>query len=82
MFEAPTVEIVLQILMLAPPGKWIAQTPIPDQTLESREIRLEGREKELLLGFVRRMLQWLPEQRPSADDLWGDPFLNEVYRET
>ena len=37
-------------------GTWIAETPIPSQTLESREIRLQGRDQELLLGLMRKIL--------------------------
>ncbi|SPO04717.1 uncharacterized protein DNG_07402 [Cephalotrichum gorgonifer] len=60
-------------------GTWIAATPIPDQTLDRRETRLEGKEKELLLNLARKILRWLPEERPSAEDLFEDPFLNQ-YR--
>ncbi|KAH7329486.1 kinase-like domain-containing protein [Stachybotrys elegans] len=56
-------------------GNWIAATPIPDQSLESREIRLEGRDKELLLRLARKILRWLPEDRPSAEDLFEDQFV-------
>lgn len=59
-------------------GNWIAATPIPDQTLESRETRLEGAEKKLLLALVRKMLRWLPEERPCAETLIEeDEFLNQ-----
>lgn len=56
-------------------GNWIAKTPIPSQTLESREIRLEGRDRELLLRLMRKILCWLPEDRPSAEDLYNDGFI-------
>lgn len=56
-------------------GKWIAETPIPDQTLETRENRLEGKDKELLLALARKILCWLPEERPTAEDLFEDEFL-------
>lgn len=58
-------------------GNWIAATPIPDQTLESRETRLEGKDKELLLALSRKILRWLPEERPSAQDLYEDEFLTQ-----
>ncbi|KAI1839814.1 hypothetical protein JX266_013972 [Neoarthrinium moseri] len=58
-------------------GKWVASTPIPDQTLESRETRLEGNDKELLLILARKILRWLPEERPSAEDLYEDEFLTQ-----
>ncbi|GAB0139051.1 hypothetical protein EsDP_00007267 [Epichloe bromicola] len=56
-------------------GNWIASTPIPQQTFESREGRLEGKDKELLLALVRRILCWLPDDRPSAQDLFENEFL-------
>lgn len=51
--------------------------PILDKTLEAREKRLEGKDKELLLRSVRKMLRWLPEERSSAEDLFDDEFLNQ-----
>ncbi|KFG79145.1 protein kinase-like protein [Metarhizium anisopliae] len=61
-------------------GNWIASTPIPDQSLESRETKLEGKEKQLFLTFVRKVLCWLPEDRTSADGLYNDEFLNGYIR--
>ncbi|GAB1314585.1 EKC/KEOPS complex subunit BUD32 [Madurella fahalii] len=58
-------------------GNWIAKTPIPKQTIESRERRLQGKDKELLIALVRKMLCWLPEDRPTAEDLFDDEFLNQ-----
>ncbi|KEZ39044.1 hypothetical protein SAPIO_CDS10422 [Scedosporium apiospermum] len=63
-------------------GNWIAATPIPDQTLESREIRLEGKDKELLLTFVRKILRWLPEERPSAEGIFEHEFLTQHYEKS
>jgi hypothetical protein len=54
-------------------GNWIASTPIPDQTSESRVTRLDGQAKVVLLTFARKILQWLPEDRASARDL-TDPL--------
>jgi len=36
---------------------------------------LEGKDKEEFLIFVKMMLQWLPEQRKSAEELLDDPWL-------
>ncbi|KIV97852.1 hypothetical protein PV10_01557 [Exophiala mesophila] len=58
-------------------GNWIAPTPIPDQTLEIREKRHVGREKELLLALARKILRWLPEDRPSAEELFEDEYLKQ-----
>ncbi|EPE02639.1 protein kinase [Ophiostoma piceae UAMH 11346] len=61
-------------------GNWIASTPIPDQTLEIRETKLKGEEKQQLLAFVRKVLCWLPEDRKSADQLYRDAFVNGYER--
>jgi phosphoserine phosphatase len=60
-------------------GNWIASTPIPDQTFESREVRLEGLDKDLLAAFARKVIRWLPEERMSAAELLeeGDGFLTQ-----
>ncbi|KAI1169967.1 kinase-like domain-containing protein [Nemania sp. FL0916] len=60
-------------------GNWIAATPIPQQSLESREKRLEGKDQELLLRFVRKILCWLPDDRPAAQDIFEDEFLVQHY---
>ena len=69
------------MLSLTIKGNWIAATPIPDQTLESREIRLEAKDKELLLVLARKILRWLLEERPSAQDLYEDEFLTQFVTE-
>ncbi|RMZ85271.1 hypothetical protein DV738_g375, partial [Chaetothyriales sp. CBS 135597] len=58
-------------------GNWIAATPIPEQTLEMRETRhpVGSREKQLLLALARKILRWLPEDRPTAEDLFEDEYL-------
>ena len=62
-------------------GNWIAATPIPDQTLESRETRLQGSDKKLLLVLVRKILRWLPDERPCAEELIEeDEFLNQTRK--
>ena len=58
-------------------GNWIAKTPIPNQTLETRETRLEGRDKEQLLNLARKILRWLPEERSSVGELYKDEWLNQ-----
>ena len=62
-------------------GVWIATTPIPNQTLESREMRLKGKDRELLLALVRKILRWLPEDRPSAEELFEDEFILQFMNE-
>ncbi|KAI4749956.1 protein kinase [Aureobasidium sp. EXF-12344] len=58
-------------------GNWIGTVPIPNQTLETCEDRLLGKDKELLLQLVRKVLRWVPEERPSAEGLFDDEFLNQ-----
>ena len=36
---------------------------------------MAGEEKALFLNFVRKMLQWLPEDRETAKELRNDPWL-------
>ncbi|KAI1427221.1 kinase-like domain-containing protein [Xylaria sp. FL1777] len=56
-------------------GNWIAATPIPKQSFKTRERRLEGKDQELLLEFAQKILRWLPEDRPAAQDIFEDEFL-------
>ena len=59
-------------------GKWRGAAEVPKGTLEEAEKRLEGEEKKLFLGFVRKMLKWKPEERSSAKDLLDDFWLSRV----
>jgi hypothetical protein len=43
--------------------------------LECTITTLSGEDKRLFLQFVGRMLRWLPEDRASAQELLGDPWL-------
>jgi len=56
-------------------GKWKGEAPIPDITLETAERRLEGEEKANFLIFMRKMLQWQPEDRGSCRDIFYDEWL-------
>jgi non-specific serine/threonine protein kinase len=58
-------------------GAWIAhgEEPIPNISLEAREKRLTGEEKELFVASVRSMLKWMPEERYTAKQLLEHPFL-------
>ncbi|GAB1209484.1 hypothetical protein APSETT445_008263 [Aspergillus pseudonomiae] len=58
-------------------GEWKQAIEIPTgTTLERSEEFLEGRNKEMFIGFMRGMLQWRPEDRKTAKDLLQDPWLN------
>lgn len=52
-----------------------ASTSIPSRSLEDSEKRLEGQSKALFLQFIRKMLQWEPEKRPTAAELLENPWL-------
>lgn len=51
---------------------------MPKRTsLEESEERLEGSNKETFLDFVRKMIQWRPEDRQTARQLLeSDEWLN------
>ena len=44
-------------------------------SLEEEEENLEGKEKVIFLQFLRKMIQWVPEERKSAKELMVDPWL-------
>ncbi|KAK2786958.1 hypothetical protein FQN53_005904 [Emmonsiellopsis sp. PD_33] len=63
-------------------GNWRGLAPIPDINLEKLEQRLTGDDKDLFLHFVKRMLCWMPEQRPTAEEAIFDPWLMEGLFDT
>lgn len=44
-------------------------------------MRLKGQDRDLLLALVRKILRWLPEERPSAQDLFEDEFIVQFMAE-
>ncbi|KAK4983622.1 hypothetical protein LTR50_007105 [Elasticomyces elasticus] len=58
-------------------GNWRGLVPIPEANLEQLERRLQGEDKDGFLQFVRRMLCWMPEARPTAGEIIFDPWLME-----
>jgi serine/threonine protein kinase len=46
-----------------------------DVRVEDTILFLEGEDKRLFLDFIRKMLQWLPEDRATARELLEDPWL-------
>lgn len=69
-------------------GTWRDVVPMPNISLEAAEERLQGEEKELFLTFLRKMLQWRPEDRKGIQDVFMDEWLlddlikaGEVVRE-
>ncbi|CEJ80084.1 Putative Protein kinase-like protein [[Torrubiella] hemipterigena] len=63
-------------------GNWLGSVPIPDQSFEQRATQLKGPDKELMLNLFRKALQWLPEDRPTAEELAFDDWLMEAYMES
>ncbi|KAJ5121691.1 uncharacterized protein N7515_009652, partial [Penicillium bovifimosum] len=57
-------------------GQWKASEVIPRISLEDSEEYLEGLNKQMFTQFVRKMLQWDPDERQSARELLTDPWLN------
>ncbi|KFZ01198.1 hypothetical protein V501_10147 [Pseudogymnoascus sp. VKM F-4519 (FW-2642)] len=48
---------------------------LADLNLGDSTPSLQGEEKKLFLEFVGKMLRWVPEDRLTATDLLGDPWL-------
>lgn len=63
-------------------GNWLGSIPIPNSSLEERVTHLEGDDKQLRLGFARRILRWLPDERPIAEELAFDAWLMQRYTES
>ncbi|KAL2010521.1 hypothetical protein VTN00DRAFT_6328 [Thermoascus crustaceus] len=57
-------------------GQFLAPNLVPHNlSLESTVVSLHGEERLKFLRFARRMLRWIPEERATAAELLGDPFL-------
>ncbi|KAI1920683.1 hypothetical protein LOZ12_005618 [Ophidiomyces ophidiicola] len=56
-------------------GKWKGPAPIPTHSLEELADKIKGEDKEGFLRFLRRILKWLPEERPKANEILYDPWL-------
>ncbi|KJK79951.1 hypothetical protein H634G_04190 [Metarhizium anisopliae BRIP 53293] len=63
-------------------SNWLGSIPIPTTSLEERVTHLEGKDKQLMLSFARRALRWLPEERPTAEELAFDDWLMQPYSES
>ncbi|KAI1954043.1 hypothetical protein LOZ57_000388 [Ophidiomyces ophidiicola] len=58
-------------------GKWKGAAPIPDISLEKLGANIIGddEDKEGFLEYFRKMLCWVPEERPNCEELVLDPWL-------
>ncbi|EER39562.1 protein kinase [Histoplasma capsulatum var. duboisii H88] len=63
-------------------GNWKGSIPIPDQSFETREWRLNEEDRALFLKYLRRILRWKPEERPTAEELAFDDFLMQPLLES
>ncbi|RBQ75020.1 hypothetical protein FVER14953_12011 [Fusarium verticillioides] len=55
-------------------GKWKGPAPIPkNRSLQELERKL--RDSSAFIAFLRRVLTWMPENRPTAKALLQDPWL-------
>lgn len=48
-------------------------------SLEDRVTSLDGEEKEEFLDFMRHLLAWDPQDRPSAKEALEHPWLRKTY---
>ncbi|KAH7312829.1 CMGC protein kinase [Rhexocercosporidium sp. MPI-PUGE-AT-0058] len=59
-------------------GDFMHRGLIPtDISLEDSVFSLGGEEKRMFLDFIKRMLQWLPDERNTAKELLEHPWLQE-----
>ncbi|GFG14846.1 CMGC/CLK protein kinase [Aspergillus lentulus] len=56
-------------------GNWKGSVPIPEQTLAMRERQYSGEDNALFLTFLQKIFRWLPDERPTAEELAYDDFL-------
>ncbi|KNG89695.1 protein kinase [Aspergillus nomiae NRRL 13137] len=63
-------------------GNWKGSIPIPEQSFEMREREFSDIYRKLFLNFLRRVFRWVPEERPSAEELAYDDFLMQRYYRT
>ena len=71
--------VTLNFFKLNLVGQWRGEIPLSSATsLEESEENLDGSNKEAFLRVMRKILQWQPERRQTAQQLLQDPWLNGV----
>ena len=58
-------------------GVWNSAIDLPGISLEKSEQQLNGENKASFLDLVRGMLRWVPEERETAKQLLGHPWLKK-----
>ena len=58
-------------------GNWKGAVEIPGTSLEDSEEQLRGENKTLFFDFMRKMLQWVPEKRQTANQLLNHSWLSK-----
>lgn len=56
-------------------GNWIGNVSIPDQSIFTKERRLNSKDKDHFVDFMRKMLQWKPEDRHDLNDVFLSEWL-------
>jgi len=56
-------------------GNFKPHITIKESSMEDEEENLQGEEKTMFLRFLKKMIQWVPEDRRSAKELMEDPWL-------
>ncbi|KFH44240.1 Serine/threonine-protein kinase-like protein [Hapsidospora chrysogenum ATCC 11550] len=57
-------------------GQWRGPVPLPpERKLETLVSRVEGEDKDMFLNFIRRLLVWYPEDRPTSMEAFFHPWL-------
>ncbi|MCJ1462040.1 hypothetical protein MMC07_000640 [Pseudocyphellaria aurata] len=57
-------------------GNWKGAVEIPKVSLEDLEEQLSGESQALFLDFLRKMLEWVPEKRHTAEQLLKHSWMN------
>lgn len=71
--------MIAQQIHFLPAGTFKYTELIPDEDFNfpNQTLFLDGTEKEMFIRFAKRMLAWVPEERATARELLGDPWLTQ-----